>query len=227
MAESPSCPQCGASIQQDFGVITCASCGTVVMVDFDGQVQRMNSTAEVNPPIEPEFAEQPSPVFADEYSPIAEPSNSFQEPSPSQENIVEEPINPELPVENSLVETSQTGDSAANSGDSNPEYQDMFPEPITGSNAIAEITAYANSNSSDSSPLAFSLVVEGIDNADIKNRFVIILEEPKLRLDVNELIKKISNGRLKIEALNPAKIVYIVGRLRSLPVRVTWRQHVY
>ena len=36
------CPQCGAPITQDFGVVTCAACGTVLMVDFEGHLQRMD-----------------------------------------------------------------------------------------------------------------------------------------------------------------------------------------
>jgi hypothetical protein len=34
-----NCPQCGHNIDQDFGVITCPGCGSILMVDIDGNVQ--------------------------------------------------------------------------------------------------------------------------------------------------------------------------------------------
>lgn len=36
------CPQCQADIEQDFGVITCAKCGAILMVDLEGRMQLAN-----------------------------------------------------------------------------------------------------------------------------------------------------------------------------------------
>ncbi len=50
------CPQCQAPIEQDFGVITCAHCGAVSMVDIHGGIQ-LSGEAEAQPQPQQEISE--------------------------------------------------------------------------------------------------------------------------------------------------------------------------
>ncbi len=46
---SLTCPRCGNSLEQDFGVITCGRCHTVLFIDMEGQVQLANAESAASP----------------------------------------------------------------------------------------------------------------------------------------------------------------------------------
>ena len=51
-----------------------------------------------------------------------------------------------------------------------------------------------------------------------------ILEDQRLKLNVEDLISQMQEDHLQIENLNPVKVSYLVNRLSQLPVQVTWFQ---
>jgi hypothetical protein len=120
---------------------------------------------------------------------------------------------------------------------SNQEYQDIFPEPSevgvaesvqpeAPSDPFAEIQNFANSDL-PTSPLSYTLIVEGIDRGELRKEFSEIIRDEKFKLDVHEVLKKIKNGRIELEGLNAVKASVLVLRLRALPLQISWRQHAY
>jgi len=47
---NPSCPECHTELNEDFGIVTCSSCGAVCSVDLDGEavVQEKNENLEMD-----------------------------------------------------------------------------------------------------------------------------------------------------------------------------------
>lgn len=43
----PKCPACESPLEQDFGMVTCANCQAVLMIDFSGQVQMADESNQV------------------------------------------------------------------------------------------------------------------------------------------------------------------------------------
>lgn len=79
------CPSCDATLDQDFGMVTCSSCKAVLMIDISGQVQMASDTPPepVESFTDPEDfeEEEPSPIedhdFAEDEltDPIEEPAD--------------------------------------------------------------------------------------------------------------------------------------------------------
>ena len=77
------CPQCGTSLDQDFGVVSCSQCHAVLVIDLDGQIeiQQQDEQQEDQPQEEPHL--ELNPLEANEVSEFRE---IIEEPE-----IVEEP----------------------------------------------------------------------------------------------------------------------------------------
>lgn len=88
-----NCPVCGQSIQDDFGLVNCNSCGSPVLLGMDGEV----GVPEAEPP---EFVQQEAEPL---YEPPPEPEEviaSEDIPEDSSEDFEELPDIPEMPMSN-------------------------------------------------------------------------------------------------------------------------------
>lgn len=100
------------------------------------------------------------------------------------------------------------------------------PSPMSAEQNIQDIIQYANTDMS-SSPLTFQVTIEGLDLLQNINELKEVFADPKLQLSFQELRKKISNGKLFIERIQPAKAAILVQRLRALDLKMHWEQKVY
>lgn len=169
---SARCPQCGTSIENDYGVISCPQCAAVLFIDMDGQVQ-LSPVAEV---IEPLSATPP----AEE-----DPSIYSAQPAPT------------------------------------PVFGEEAPKDL-----VSEIQEYAQQPSMDTA-LSYTVVIECIDHAELRDQVKDILSDPLFGWNVSEIMKQQKMGRIEIPKINAVKASIVVRRLKSLPLKISWRQYAY
>ena len=120
------CPSCKSTVEEDFGIVNCSSCGAMLIVDFDGQV-RMHGEENVAPPSDepqlppvsaPNHLEQPTTESFQEENGL--PSDSFYRsmPEPEQEMNWSEGQGEPSPQEN--FEDMSLGESLVESFNESP-----------------------------------------------------------------------------------------------------------
>lgn len=89
-----------------------------------------------------------------------------------------------------------------------------------------DVIEFANTETANG-PLTYTLVIQGIDNAELKEKVKEALQDQKLKLNVEELLNSIVNGRLELKNLNPTKTSLVIQRLDEEKLQLQWSQHVY
>ena len=205
------CPRCGESIEQDFGMVTCPSCSTILFVDYDGNLQASADRPAEN--VADELAESVVESFVETTSeniPESFPEN-FQDSS--EQTPLSDPIGKDLqPV--SEFEAPENG-----FGFSDP------PEAMA--EVLQEVVNFGNADLDEGHALQYSLAIESIDSKEVRDQVFLILADVRLGLNVRELQAKLKDGRLELGALNPVRTSVIVSRLRELAVRLRWTQGVW
>jgi len=199
---STTCPQCGTSIDQDFGVATCSKCQAVLFIDMEGNAKATDSQEIVHPV--PPFEELPSeeaPAFQEAWMQDQEPD--LQEDLQQVHDVVyEDP------------------DEIAPEPEPEPESKPVNPGDLS------EVSDFANSDQAFG-PLSYSVIIENIDTKEIRTQLLEALGDSKFAWDPKELLKKVKLGKLTLEDLNPVKASVLVQRLQEVPVKVSWVQNVY
>lgn len=92
---------------------------------------------------------------------------------------------------------------------------------------LQDVAQFANSSESGGREgnLKYSIIVTGIDTADVREAFKEALTDKKLLWDIDEILKKIKMGKVSIENVSSTKAYIVVTRLKHLPLKVTWEQH--
>lgn len=260
---SLSCPKCGTQLDQDFGLVNCPGCATVLSVDVDGQV---HVPSETHVTIEYQ-SEQAASQFENLQSPAEAPQTSQQQEAeqPLEEQLntetsdnlhdgyatqepTEEPQSIQLDslVDNNYQEVepqpvqsqeSQMGISELPPTEEqvNSDYQSIYPEEEeevlqdpsqSVAQVMQEITDYGNAEG-NINPLSYTLIIEGLDFRDAKDTLRDVLQDSKMKWDVEEVMGNIRGGKLVINNLNPAKASILVRRLMPLKLKFTWSQHAY
>lgn len=244
-----TCLRCGTPLDQDFGIVACANCGAVMMIDMDGI---------------PQLAEDSEPAAAGnlESSPIEDPTTatSFQPFEPYEEQGSPESA-PEISQDFSLPATKldadpeqddglATGFASASESATASEEESILPaaeapnfsddwlrsanesavvanvKPESAKDSFAEIEDFGNQDL-DAGALQFEVLISGIDHSDLRNRILQSLAEPRLALNARELGARIEGGTLVISRLNAARASLIVSRLQHMEVKLRWRQQIY
>ena len=106
--------------------------------------------------------------------------------------------------------------------DSDPPAPPVLPD------AINDLSSLANSveTTSLNGALRYTVEISGIDTADIRNEFRELISDRRFLWDVDGIIRSIRSGAVKFEDVTAVKALLLVHRLRALPVRVQWEQHV-
>lgn len=210
---SPVCPQCGNSLDQDFGVVTCSKCQSVLFVDMDGNATTTSADVDSPPSEYQEAAPSPDNWLQDQ-SPESEPEPEL-EPEPIADLEPEfEPI-AESPVESTDGEEEQPV----------PE-SDPYGEPEYNPNDLSEVSQFANSDQAFGA-LSYSVIIENIDTKEMRQLLLEALSDSKFAWDPKELMKQVKMGRLQLEDLNPVKASVLVQKLQDLPMKVSWVQNVF
>ncbi len=101
-------------------------------------------------------------------------------------------------------------------------------EPAVQDNAdFAEVVDFANSEKSNPNQgeLFYSLVIQGVDSAKIREELRVALEDKAFLWDVDEIFSSMKDGVLRIEKTNPVKASILVERLKAIDVQVQWKQY--
>ena len=201
------CPNCSASITDDFGLTECANCHAQLLVHIDGQVE-FSGSADAQP-----VAEEPA------YEEPAYEEPTFEEPA-YEEPAYEEPVYAEAPVEESA-----------------PSYDFDEPEPApepapvapvgNDSPDLSDIAAFGNSEASGGreGALRYNVRITGIDTVDVREAVREALTDRKFVWDTDEIVRSIKDGACEIAGVSSVKAHVLITRLRQLPVEVEWEQY--
>lgn len=106
---SALCPQCGHSLEQDFGVVSCSHCQSVLVIDLDGSIQ-IQDPGQMGQEIHD--AVQEEEILTEIYQPEETVIEQIHEPA------FELPIEPqpleEQSLDNSVVTLNNTSSSIIN-----------------------------------------------------------------------------------------------------------------
>lgn len=194
------CPNCNNEIVEDFGLVTCASCGAQVMLEMDGvsaplEISSQNiaqAEAEASPAIQAIEQEQAEEYQVEEIEVKATVENEFLEP----------------------LEPSPTAPPMATKRE--PANPDM-----------REIANYGNSivSQGNEGMLRYNLFISGIDTAEMRSQLHDTISDAKFLWDADELISHIESGELKIQDLTAIKASILVQRIRNLSLDIRWEQY--
>lgn len=222
-----SCPVCGAVITEDFGLAECTKCQAQLIVHMDGRVEvqgeepppvadESEMPAQVFPPSqEDEFQDQVHLELGEE-APLA--LDNEPPPPPPEEPPPEEQPPPE--------ENAFDGHEPVAHVDEPQVYR--APGAIDAASPnLSDLAAFANSEDSGGreGPLRYTLLIHGIDTADVREAFREALTDRKFMWDIEQILRGIRQGHVRIENVPPGKAYILINRLRNLPVQVRWEQN--
>lgn len=223
------CPQCGNSLEQDFGVVSCSQCQAVLFIDMDGNVHFSgeNQQAQADSPNENVTAEAPVGFSVDSQEPLRTPdyADNWLSNDPSQESSNEAfPQSSEVTTNREVEAEFSEAEESAPESETQSEL-DIGPVPVAG-NDFSDVENFANSNSTVG-PLSYSVIIEDINTKETRAELKDALTDSKFQWDASELMNKIKGGRLILENLNPVKASVLIHRIRELKVKISWRQNIY
>jgi len=100
------------------------------------------------------------------------------------------------------------------------------PEIIADPNDLSEISQFANADQALGA-LSYSITIENIDTKEVLTELLEALSDPKFQWDQAEIRKQARAGRVELKQVNPAKASVVIQRIGDLPVKVSWKQHIY
>jgi len=221
---SPSCPKCGAALKDDYGMIHCPQCGTMLFIDMDGQA---NLGTEEDPSLDL--------VQTPELAPLANlpennPSEAYDFATTSEFSTPTEPPSPEfapLLATELAIEASETVEEF--SMDSMLGYQET-PSEADQIGPVGDplgLSAYANSEVSQAKDgrLSFKILISGIDSKEMRDSLREAIEDARFGWNASALIAKISRGTLELDHVAPVKATILINRIKRLPVQIRWEQY--
>lgn len=232
-----TCPSCNARVTEDFGLVECAKCGAQLIVGMDGSVQVAGEEAS------PSADESAQPADNDAYNEIPE-ERSFVaevEAEATQQSQAEgfdlgPGADADLPPP--IEDAPAASTSAADAANPEPNFDDnqqldeapqvyKSPGAAADSPNLSDIAAFANSEDSGGreGPLRYTLMITGIDTADVRDAFREALTDRKFMWDIEQILRNIRQGNVTIENVPPGKAYILVNRLRNLPLEITWEQY--
>lgn len=90
---------------------------------------------------------------------------------------------------------------------------------------LSDIAEFANSNEVTSG-LSYSITIDGIENFALVKALREAMEDSKFGWDTNGLLESIQGGRLVVKRLSPVKASIFIGRIKYLPLTISWKQEV-
>ncbi len=243
---APKCPKCSTELRDDYGMVTCPSCGAIVFIDMEG----MAHVAGDEPPAESNaLGETPAVTPSADF----EPASPFENLTP--ENLAPmdigvpdiaplEPFGePAAAPDMGFAAVPQASEPVAGTPQPAPDDQgevDMnaflgYSDPSAPAEAVSQndpndplgISAYANSeiSSAKDGPLVVTLIISGIDAKDLRDEIRQALQDSRFGWDASTLMSSIKGGVLKIDRVSPVKATIIVNRIKHLSVRIRWEQN--
>jgi hypothetical protein len=247
------CPVCNGFLEEDFGLMSCPSCGASLFFEIDGSVRSYDEhSKEEIPPSLRQSESHIQPVDSEDISggegsvelvdkiavvefPLDENVDEgmwLEEKGPYHDHVddqefEESPKGEELRLDQNFLD----GDSSLNQGavysaSANENTSANQNGSVGGLSNMNELAAYGNSEESmgREGPLRVRVVVEGIDSPEIREDVKGALTDRKFLWDVEGLMRTINSGCLVIESLTPLKAAIFIERIKGLPLEVRWEQ---
>ncbi len=104
------------------------------------------------------------------------------------------------------------------------EIQTQSAVQVDPSPGFQDVVDYGNTTELRSN-LTYTIVIEGIEIADIREKFKEAITDARFGWDVETVLKQIDGGKITFYDLSPAKAVALISRIKYLPIRITWRQN--
>jgi hypothetical protein len=226
-----SCPKCGTKLKDDYGMVTCPTCGVVLFVDMDGVAQAAGE--EPDPLAGAPFNSQPmqpEPMNADagvdsganEPSPMGLEPVPFEIPGMEIDPVPENPPAPEpadgggeLDMGGFLgYDTAPTDSSKGAASQNDPN------DPLG-------ISAYANSelSSAKNGPLVVTVIISGIDTKDLRSEIRQAIQDSRFGWDAGAVMASIKGGTLVLPRISPVKASIVINRIKNLAVQIRWEQN--
>ncbi len=204
-----NCPKCKAELLQDFGLVTCSSCGHVSILDIMGEVQE---SRHEEPPVshEPHVNEMipEAPVIHAEPPPL----DSAPEAAAHDPNFENPFLNFDL---NSNPEFSQI--------ETNPQAETQESSQEQSMN----LSEYANSEFSQAKEGAFvyTVSISDIDSKEIREFLREAINDSRFGWDVQDIMAQVKLGELVLKNISPVKASILINRIKRLPVKIRWEQY--
>lgn len=91
---------------------------------------------------------------------------------------------------------------------------------------FSDVEEYGNAQAtSEKGFLRYDIYISGLDSVEIEEQVREVLEDPRFKWDVSEILESQDKGHLVIKNLNPIKAVCLVSDLSFLSVKVSWKQY--
>jgi hypothetical protein len=237
---TPSCPQCGNQINEDFGVVTCSKCQSVLFVDMEGNVQVTESGGDVNL-AEASSSEQNFGSALDYQNPSYDQSTETPEGFLDSTELQSDSSDPMDDPSEHLLENSNSPSGADYQGDQpdtnaadseEPEYRNMEPDESLEEPAreavkpITNVSQFANSDLGLGA-LTYSVTIENIDTKETRQLLQEILSDSRFHWDSKDFMRQVKMGKLRIENINSTKASVLVQKISELPVKVSWKQNAF
>lgn len=247
------CPVCNGFLEEDFGLMSCPSCGASLFLEIDGSVRSYDEPSkEENPP---SLRESEGQIQALDSEDISEGGGSIEladkmavvefsldenvdegmlleEKGPYHDHLDDQEFEESQKGEElRLDQNFLDGDLSLNQGEvySGSAVENSSANQngsVGGLSNMNELAAYGNSEESmgREGPLRVRVVVEGIDSPEIREDVRGALTDRKFLWDVEGIMRTIDSGCLVIESLTPLKAAIFIERIKGLPLEVRWEQ---
>lgn len=254
MSPQPShaCFNCGGKFPEEaYGLTECPSCKTLVLIDFEGNVQKPSDPLD-----EPEDlnadksqAENQQETHHQESSPasdVFEESSSAHEVAPDMPPDIAEDVpldtasdvvsEQEALDQNPITENSGEDDPsiAQQQADSHQKEFDLTPDEALSSSDgqqgpptsddLQDVIDYVHSSNANTGGLHYNVTILGIDSQKIREAVLDVLEDSRLGWQPEDIAKCIKDGVLDLQNINATKMYVLVSSLKFLPVKVHWDQ---
>lgn len=204
------CPNCqveAAITEQHYGALyTCNDCRAVYFINFEGRPEFDNVSPDETS--EQEINEQETSGFETSLEPLIDSIDVV-----SFDNKLDE----QFGAQSQNSEAGLFEDARLNL-DVVAKERNAFTE------AVQDITDFGNTET-QLAGLNYNLKIIGLDTHETKRKFQEAIEDSKLGLDVNMIMKNIKNGQVQFEKLNPVKAYILAKRLRFLDIEKYWKQN--
>ncbi|MCB0355688.1 MAG: hypothetical protein KDD40_01705 [Bdellovibrionales bacterium] len=249
-----NCPKCGSSVDEDFGLVTCTSCGATIFIEMDGSAQKNNELVVDQYAEDMElvsdsenFQDLGAHAASQEYVNEVEISDDVETFSPPTQFAEEESftvdelyestqLEEDLPENinvninmNEIEMTEDVVEELASEFSNISAFEEVGhqEEDLSTQDILDEVANFGNSEISQAKEgiYLYTLRIDGIDSIEIKNYIRETLSNSRLKLNVDEIMAQIKSGHIVISKLNPVKAFIIVHELQTLPVEIYWEQN--
>jgi hypothetical protein len=209
-----NCPRCSFEIKGDFGMVSCPSCGEMVLLD-DGDDMIISHGSK-----DPELPEIPR------YIPNNEETIPPVRPPPPPAPIGNDNVN-ELDLSSDDIDYVLSSDQQEAKSEHPRQALGQWEAQDPNKPGLDEIAKFGNSEISQASDglLMFNVFVDGIDTNELRASVRQILADKRFLWDADKLISSIRNGNLRINKVSSIKASLLVRRLKNLDVRIQWEQY--